>query len=370
MTQRHLAPRRGVSLIDAVATIAFVGILLAVTLPALAGGRHRAFNHASNNNLIQLGFGHALYAAEHNGRQVTWVDDEISTYGNGLNAFSSYQSVNGEQHPAVVLGWGTINNEGIQPVLFAYRCDGNQANASLTLPINFAVTGGTSRLGSFRLANTRPFRPFVSTRFYAPAFYSPLDSVVYPTVEIAFDEPWEYYDAPPVPGYGDLPRWSSYCMSPAAMLHPDVMANPDAGGWVDPWSIDHGFESPPLFSARYANLKTLMLEHHWITDAPADPRNPAAGPGAYGACEPYYFNHGMASTPNALFYDLSVGALANTDVSKADQALLAKTGYGLWSRDTPFGSDGYYLDIAYEATDLSHHIFTTDGILGRDTLSR
>ena len=41
---------------------------------------------------------------------------------------------------------------------------------------------------------------------------------------------------------------------------------------------------------------------------------------------------------------------------------------GLWHRGTAFGSNGYFIDAGYDLTPLSHHVLTTDGILGRDTL--
>ena len=42
---------------------------------------------------------------------------------------------------------------------------------------------------------------------------------------------------------------------------------------------------------------------------------------------------------------------------------------GLWSRDTQFGTDGYYGDLAYDTiVNTSYHVLTTDGILGRDTI--
>ncbi len=91
----------------------------------------------------------------------------------------------------------------------------------------------------------------------------------------------------------------------------------------------------------------------------------------YGVeCEPYYFNHGIDSTPATLFYDGHVRLLPNTEVFDADQQILKQTGGvdGLWHRGTPFGEDGYYISFGYDGAPLSHHILTTDGILGRDTL--
>jgi hypothetical protein len=63
-----------------------------------------------------------------------------------------------------------------------------------------------------------------------------------------------------------------------------------------------------------------------------------------------------------------VRLLPNAEALWADEHMIDQVGYGLWSRDTPFGEDGYFIDLGYDGTLLSHHVLTTDGILGRDTL--
>ena len=60
------------------------------------------------------------------------------------------------------------------------------------------------------------------------------------------------------------PVWASYCFPPAAFFDPDVMRNPADGGWQNPWTIDHGFQTPGLDQALYPSLKTQMIEHHGI----------------------------------------------------------------------------------------------------------
>ena len=62
--------------------------------------------------------------------------------------------------------------------------------------------------------------------------------------------------------------------------------------------------------------------------------------------------------------------LPNAEVYAADQQVLQATGGvdGLWHRGTPFGENGFFIDTGYDGAPLSHHILTTDGILGRDTL--
>ncbi len=122
----------------------------------------------------------------------------------------------------------------------------------------------------------------------------------------------------------------------------------------------------------YPDLKTQMLEHSWVQDPPA-PCNPAnaVGTGTFGACFPYYFNQGIDSAPVTLFYDGHVRLLPNQEVLIADQTVLEQSGgeSGLWHRGTPMGTGGYYIEAGYDGTPLSHHILTTFGILGRDTLS-
>ena len=358
---------RGLARFECIVITMCVLLLLAISLPALAGSRGAHFSARSNANLWSHGIANAMYAADWNGAQVSFINNDISVYGNTLqSAFTAWSSAHGSDHPGLTLGWGPLPDGS--PTLYRYRTN-NLANAALTQPFTF--NGPAAGFGSFRFANARGYREYLASSFYAPAFYAPTDQVVRPLVEPGYDSPWEYAALEPaVPSLGNIPYLSSYIFSPAAMFHPDVFRRGDAGGWTDPWSIDHGFQSPAFFSARYSNLKTLMIEHHWLQNAPKEVCNPGFEYGLYDECEPYYFNHGIDSAPNSLFFDLSVRELPNAEVAAADAALIRKTSYGLWSRDTPFGNGGYFGDEAYDTTNLSHHIFTTDGILGRDTLNR
>ena len=111
-----------------------------------------------------------------------------------------------------------------------------------------------------------------------------------------------------------------------------------------------------------------MLEHHWLQSRRSE-CNPAFIGGTYENCEPYYFNHGWESTPVTLFYDAHV---ETADVRKAERADLRQqslVGYGLWSRDTGLGEEGYFSDIGYDQAYASYHILTTDGIRGRDFIA-
>ena len=248
----------------------------------------------------------------------------------------------------IPLGW----SQGIPWHFSAQSC------SSCFEPLSFNVG-----FGSFRLYNfAKGFHDYVNGRVYDPVFYAPNDTVIIEAVESAFDDPDELVLIDGIP----VVHVPSYALSPAAMWNPQVMRAPSAGGWQDPWSLPpgDGFASPPLAGAEYPDLKTHMIEHSWVQDPPAE-CNPA-----FLGCQPFYFNHGIDSMPATLFYDGHVRLLPNAEVFAADQQILKQTGGvdGLWSRDTPFGANGYFIEFGYDGTPLSHHVLTTDGILGRDTL--
>ncbi len=45
-------------------------------------------------------------------------------------------------------------------------------------------------------------------------------------------------------------------------------------------------------------------------------------------------------------------------------------GVGLWTRDTPFLANGFFILEAYDFVETSYHILTTNGVRGRDTVGK
>ncbi|MCH8150839.1 MAG: prepilin-type N-terminal cleavage/methylation domain-containing protein [Planctomycetes bacterium] len=362
---RHARCWAGFTMLEMLVVVLIVALLLAVALPVIGKARGDAGVQGSMANLVTLDVAHVLYAADWNGRQVTFARDDLAAFGDNVG---DYNDAHGGCccfgcHPPILAGWGC---DGYLHGYWMHSSNGWWA----VEPINFpgGPNGDTiAGFGNFRITNAKPLHEYVNGRYQEATFYPPNDSVVLATLENCLNTPCEYDG-----GFRCNPGWSSYDLSPAAFFHPDVMRANAEGGWQDPWSIDHGFESPGLFQAQYPDLKTHMIEHHWVQGPPAEcnpnidlPFQP------YGDCEPYYFNHGIDSTPVTLFYDGHVRLLPNTEVFAADQQILKQTGGvdGLWHRGTPFGEDGYYISAGYDGVPLSHHILTTDGILGRDTLA-
>ena len=359
---RHARCSAGFTMLEMLVVLLVVALLLAVALPAIGKARGDAGVQGSISNLVTLDVAHVLYAADWNGRQVTWAPDDLGAFG----SVAEY---------AYAHGCFTWFAEGCRNLNLGWDCDGGFWGCPMISagchwayqPMGFPGSGGVVGYGHFRFGYRRPLQEYVNGRYHDAMFFAPNDTIPLALVEECFDSPCEFGDD----GCGFA--WSSYGLSAAAMFHPDVMrANAD-GGWQSAWDLDHGFESPGLFQAQYPDLKTHMIEHHWVQDPPAE-CNPAFDPWPVPStfeCEPYFFNHGIDSTPVALFYDGHVRLLPNTEVFAADQQILKQTGGvdGLWHRGTPFGEDGYFIQFGYDGVPLSHHILTTDGILGRDTLA-
>lgn len=375
MTRR---PRLGTTLVELLAILAAIVVVLAVLLPSIARGAAAGRMLSSSDNVRAMGAAHAVYSIDWNGRQLTFVDDLIAAYGNEGDAFQNYWDERGERHPGVALGWGRENGENYR--WFEYRT-GSGVNGLLTLPIGFG-TPVMRYFGAFRLTNAVQFNRYLGGRFYDETFYTPEDPVVFDAVDDGgcFDLPDDYCDLARICN-GDIPAWSSYCLSPAAMFNPRVMAHDDPedplyNGWVDPWSLPDGFRSPPVFHALYPHLKTRVLEHHWIRGEQAPPRCNPGFEGGYeddekGCCEPFYFNNGLTSAPLTLFYDGHVAPIVVADAMADDERVREQQGnpnWGLWSKDTAFGDDGYLIEYGHDQAATSFHVLTTDGIRGRDVV--
>ena len=376
-------PHRAFTIIELLVVVSIIALLIGILLPAITKARDQAKLTMSQTNLRNLSTAHSTYAADWNDRQFTLIDDNMSRYGSSqADAFPAWHVAHGagpenwDHHPPVILGWGTVTECHIsEGNLWAYWMSW-EGNWGLPQPIVFSGASNQVGFGSFRIPNARQFNQYVGGRYYDPVFYAPKDTVVWDAVQPAFECPDEFY----VGEDDGLTWWSSYCLSPAAMFAPQVMAHPgpkETDGWHDPWQMAAGFRSPSMSQARYPGLKTHMLEHHWIQQRRAE-CNPCWVGGTYYDCEPYYFNHGWESAPVAMFYDGHVETIGVREAIAADSRMTAQTGsdlWGLWSRDTPLGAvedplgGGYFMDCSYDTLSYtSFHVLTTDGIRGRDKL--
>lgn len=359
--------RRALTIIDVLVSLAILALLLATLAPSLVRLRSGSAEATSIANLQTLSFAHAMYAWDWEDRQVTWIPDDAGFYTvqSGLtNWFFAYPDC----PSPMILGW----EDDASGILWGYflPCDsfpGSSANSNVLAPFTF--TGGNAGFGSFRLANAQAFHAYVDGRFYSETFYTPTDTRTWELASAGFDFDGSFTIPPPL-GQGGLPSIvnSSYCLSPAAMLGPEVLSyDVNADLWYKaPWTSTTGYTSPTVSQCAYPDLKTRMIEHNWNVGQPA-----AVNPAFSGNNTPYFFNHGLAAAPVTLYFDGHVDIVSNSQVVADDAAVLAGTGgaVGLWTRDTPLGASGYFGAQSFDGTLVSHHILTADGILGRDVLN-
>ncbi len=112
----------------------------------------------------------------------------------------------------------------------------------------------------------------------------------------------------------------------------------------------------------------MMIEHNWLQNPPPQ----LANPNFAGGNEPWYFNQGYNSNPVCLFFDQSIQMKGCWSAMDADgrASRPSEQGCGLWMRDTPLGTAGYYGGQSYDfLVDTSFHILTRNGIAGRDFLT-
>ncbi|MHC4992450.1 MAG: type II secretion system protein [Planctomycetota bacterium] len=351
---------RAFTIVELLVVVSIIALLIGILLPAIGKARDQAKLAMSQNNLRTLGQAAQTYAAEWNDRQFTLVDDNLGRYGNSaVSALTNYEGINFDGHPGIWIGWAAGADGGN---LWYFPLDGGfiGVNADLAMPIDFE-----GLFGWFRLPNVQAFNRYVNDRFYDPVYYAPKDRIPLEAIEDWFDSPGEWVHPNLVGSF----VWPTYVFSPAACFSPDVMRAPPDGGFQDPFSLDGGLRCPSMSQARFPDLKTHMMEHHWLQQKRAD-CNAGFEDGTYDGCEPYYFNHSWESVPVTLFYDGHIEGLGVREAESADTRMSVQAGHGLWSRDTTAGATGYFIDVGYDFANTSFHILTTEGIRGRDKLGR
>lgn len=371
----------GFSIIELLVVVSIIVLLIGIILPAIGSARNAAYINRSQSNLRQLAAAHASYAAAHNDQQWSNIPHGLAQYGDDLNSAMTEYNSRHWGHPRFIHGkWWTD---------FGWARQGDHSSGALwglninegAPPINF--DGPWPGFGSFRIINMRDFNRFLDGRFFDATFYAPKDRAVISAIGECYDAPGEYCRLIFTAADQQIPTspiYSSYVLSPAAMYNPEVFSIEHDFSVGDIFNMPAAFRAPTFSQAKYPNLKTHMLEHHWL-QGPVHDCNPMvqANEGIYNGCQPYYFNGGIESRPVTLFYDGHVDILSVRNVVDANNRAIAQGGNNasLWHTGTPL--EHYYHNLAYMQTGRSgshemssqtssYHIFTRDGIRGRDTI--
>lgn len=348
---------RGFTIIELLVVISIIALLVSILLPAVGKAREAALQTKSSANLRNLGNAHASYSADWSDRQWTTVPDDLGVFGGSWQAYAA----NGGCPPQALLGFDANGAQWgyFMPCALATGIWGNGV-------VYVPNTWSGSIIGSFRYQNFKSFSSYLNGRFYDPVFYAPKDTVVLAGAEQYFPLPSEFTLLPAPWNDAYL---TSYAYSAAAMWNPAVLAASGTGNqaFIHPNTLPGGYRSPAAGLARYPDLKTRVLEHSWLQNRPNNPVN-----NNFVGQVPWYFNHGFNSAPVTLFFDGSVRPVGVGDAMDSDGRVTQQNPgqpAGLWSRTTPLGTNGYFKAQAYDfLADTSFHIFTVDGILGRDVL--
>jgi len=360
------ASHRAFTIVELLVVVSIIALLVALLLPAVAKGRDKALISQSVSNLKNLASSNEIYAGDWNDRQFTPVPDDAGMVNGNCDLYKAQIAC----PPQQLLGWD------VNGAMWGYflGASGKCAqfgwpeacyNWIIYIPMDFGTgpnPGGGNSYGSFRMPGVKAFSAYVGKRFYDPTFYAPKDVLPISNVTKYFTSAAEFsYDGT---NYED----SSYCWSPAAMFDPKVFGRNgstlNGQGYTDPNTLKTGYKSPPVSRAKYPTLKTRMIEHNWLQNTPDTPVNPNFA----GGTTPWMFNHGYNSAPACLFFDGHIELVGCQRSMQADQRVAPANG-SVWSKNTPFGSNGYYGGQSYDfLVSTSFHILTTDGIEGRDVL--
>ncbi len=350
-------------------------------MPAIGKAHDNARVNVSKNNLRQIGTALQAYGSDWADRQVTYVRDNLGQYNGDVAEYNAHIYPGAQDaldgHPPIIIGGTYFGGQYYSPWAYWAEQDPDKPGTGYKLmlqPMHFPDTpqtcGSCAGFGWFRFGiQPKPMNDYINGRWHDPIYYAPKDRVILDPLQPCFEFPGDFVAEPDVcnPGFG------SYCLSPAALFAPQVFSDSGQGEyWTAPWQLPTGYRVPSFGQARYASLKTHVLEHSWLQNSKV-PCNgafdsPQAGGNDQVDCEPYYFNHSFQSMPVTLFYDGSIRLMGVLEAMSSDRRIEQQSGHGLWSRDTSLGQDGYFVPEGYDFADTSFHILTIDGIRGRDTI--
>ncbi|MCE9619777.1 MAG: prepilin-type N-terminal cleavage/methylation domain-containing protein [Planctomycetes bacterium] len=391
----------GFTIIELLVVVSIIGLLLSLLIPAVGKARDSALTTQSLANLRNMSAACGSYGADWSDRQVTFIYDDFGQHITSVSNASEgqYKTATGSCPPSMILGYGgyigKCGNGGPDGIWgFWTTCEaqsvGSSSNVAYSLPMILAASwtadAGVEGTGAWRMPNVRNFSQYINSKFYDKVFYAPKDKYSMERVQPALEQGKDFSLI-----CEDPDGWvqSTYCFSPAAMFGPDAYGSKKGcvsfSGTGLPPSI---FRSPSVGQAAFPDLKTRMLEHQWLQNKEGPDFNPK-----FAGDIPYFFNHCVNSAPATLFFDGHVSLSGCNDSMSANAQLRDSNQAsgstikekGLFASDTisnlpgPWGNYGGYFtgadgkqgaDFNYDTqVNTSFHVFTTDGILGRDFLT-
>jgi prepilin-type N-terminal cleavage/methylation domain-containing protein len=417
MTHATPRARRGFTIIELLVVVAIIGLLVALLLPAIGRARDSALTSQSMANMRNLGAGAGMYSAAWNERQFTGLQDDFAKYtarvGQGSGA--DYRAATGTCPPSLVWGWGGYDqqdvgqcqNNRLKGIWANWICDANVGgpaqwgwNSPFTFDDWVDDAGAQYGGGMWVMANCRNFNQYVGGKFYDKVFYSPRDKVSLDRAQRAFEIGDDFTllcSVPVVAGTFDGVVWSTYTFSPAGLYSSEVFSAKNGCTKFGNRPSPGLFRTPSYSQAAYPELKTMIMERWWLQNREGPEFNPgfskqAPARSRLAGGTPYMFNQCINSTPCTVYYDGHT-ATSGCSSSMAEHASVASGNAnaglqepGLFAQRTlnnltgpwagwggyftgPEGSSGAEQFNYDDEVNTSFHVFTVDGILGRDFIT-
>ncbi|MEC8319873.1 MAG: prepilin-type N-terminal cleavage/methylation domain-containing protein [Planctomycetota bacterium] len=383
----HRPERPGFTIVELLVVISIIALLIAILLPAIGKARDAARVTQSQGNMRNLSVSNDTYAADWQDRQFTACPDDAGIVGGqgaqyGQQIGCMGQQLVGFDHLGRLWGWwcaGPLCPPG-------FPGDAGYWNGCFDYCFVPQSPGGSPSnlfFGSFRLPTAKAFNQYVGDRWYDKSFWAPNDVIPLRIAEKMFDYPGEFLPFLPEDDSNQKVAYSSYVWSPSKMYHPEVFGT---CGYRDPGSFAGGFKSPSVGQCKFPDIATRMIEHHWLQNNESE-----SNPSFLGDDPSWIFSQGYNSTPVCLFFDGHVAVKGVREAMDADSRARVQNSNndvisnecsngtfngpeeGLWHRAgaAAFGHDGGYgYDTAYDSlVSTGMHMYTTDGIRGRDFLA-
>jgi prepilin-type N-terminal cleavage/methylation domain-containing protein len=375
--------RSGFTIVELLVVVSIIALLIAILLPAIGKARDAARITQSQGNMRNLAVSNDTYAADWGDRQFTACPDDVGIVGGNGPAYGQQigcmgQMLTGYDAGGALWGWWCAGG------LCGGGFPGDAGYWGACFPYCFVPQGsGNPFFGSFRLPCVKAFNSYVGDRWYDKVLWAPKDVIPWRISENFFDYPGEFTPFDPSNTDVQIVAYPSYVWSPSAMHHPDVSGK---CGFRQPGSFVAGYKSPSVGQCKYPDLKTRMVEHHWLQNNESE-----ANPSFAGNDPSWLFTQGYNSAPVCLFFDGHVsvkGVREAMDADKRAAALFANNNVcslecpsgtstecepGLWNRNMSeyFGHDsGYGGQYSYDTlVNTGMHMYTTGGLTGRDMLS-
>jgi prepilin-type N-terminal cleavage/methylation domain-containing protein len=377
--------RAGFTIVELLVVVSIIALLIAILLPAIGKARDAARITQSQGNMRNLAVANDTYAADWADRQFTACPDDagivggdgpgygdlIGCMGQQLVGYDSSGGLWGFWCAGGICGPGYPGDAGYWDWCFN-RCFVPQSNRQ-----------DNDYFGAFRLPCTKAFNTYVGDRWYDKVFWAPKDVIPMRIAENFFDYPGEFTPYDPSDTNNQIVAYPSYVWSPSAMYHPDVSST---CGFRDPRSFAAAFKSPAVGQCKFPDLKSRMIEHHWLQNNESE-----SNPSLLGDDPSWIVTQGYNSSPVTLFFDGHVSVKGVREAMDADKRaeVLADNNKictvecnnpdagqcekGLWNRGMSNymkHPGGYGNASAYDTlVETSVHFYTTNGIRGRDFLS-